>query len=160
MALDEVYPEPKPGEGGKLNPVVQGQHHRVLLQEELRPCMWNGQCLSLHHISSFSLYLTSPSQWHFFLFLFLHFSAGLPQVPLWQPDLRAGHPLLWLLHQGLHSQVGTGKIVTILCFLPMNIFVQKAEGSRPDCQPLCHQQPAPVHHERGIHRRLVSGPAP
>ena len=40
---DERHSEPKPGEGGELDPPLQGQHRGLLLEEELRPCMWDGQ---------------------------------------------------------------------------------------------------------------------
>ena len=40
----------------------------------------------------------------------LSLCPGLSQVPLRQPDLQPDHPLLRLLHQGLHSEVGLGKL--------------------------------------------------
>ena len=40
----------------------------------------------------------------------LSLCPGLSQVPFRQPDLQPDHPLLRLLHQGLHSEVGLGKL--------------------------------------------------
>ena len=82
---------------------------------------------------------------------------GLPQVPLRQPDLRAGHPLLWLIHQGLHPQVGHGKTVQEHSPL-LYIDHHQGGGCGQDRQPRRHRQPSSVQLGCEIHRRLVLHP--
>ena len=56
----------------------------------------------------------------------LSLCPGLSQVPLRQPDLQPDHPLLRLLHQGLHSEVGLGKLaqagLVLLLIAPCLLF--------------------------------------
>ena len=66
----------------------------------------------------------------------LSLCPGLSQVPLRQPDLQPDHPLLRLLHQGLHSEVGLGKLAQPLLVLLLIVPCLLQDGCcRQDRQP-------------------------